>query len=69
MTGAAGLGLFHFRHGETLVMSQVIDGVMANPAIVVIFTEVDVMAEHHRFGIFEGELDILGFLGVRHAGG
>ena len=41
---------------------------MTNPAIVAIFTEMNIMAEHYRFGVVEAEEYILGFLGVRHDG-
>jgi len=68
MAGTARLGLFHFRHGEALALLQIVNGVVTNPAIVVIFTEVNVMAEYHRISVGETVLDVLGFLGVRHDG-
>jgi hypothetical protein len=37
---------------------------MANPAVVFIFLQVYVVTEYDRIGVFELELDILGFLGA-----
>jgi len=37
MAGAAGFGLFHFRHGDVFALAQVEDGVMAHLAVIVVF--------------------------------
>ena len=36
-------------------------GIVADPAVVVIFGKMDVMAEDHRLGVFELEQDVFGF--------
>jgi hypothetical protein len=40
---------------------QVVESVMADLAVVVIFEQVKLMAENDRVRIFEGKLDVLGF--------
>jgi hypothetical protein len=40
---------------------QVVEGVMADLAVVVIFEEVEFVAENDRGRIFEAKLDVLGF--------
>lgn len=60
VAGTAGLGLFHFGHGVTLLAFQVEDGVVANLAVLVVLFQVDVVAEDDRFGVLECKLDILG---------
>jgi len=61
MAGAAGSGLFHVSHGEMFGLFYIEYGVVTNPAVVVIFFQMDIMAENHRFGIFEPEQDVFGF--------
>jgi len=61
MAGPAGLGLFHLRHCVMSGLFYVEYGIVANPAVVVIFGKMDVMAEDHRLGVFELEQDVFGF--------
>jgi hypothetical protein len=61
MAGAAGPRLFHFRHGEAPGVFYIENCIVADPAVVVVFVKMDVMAEDHRIGMFELEKDILGF--------
>jgi hypothetical protein len=68
MAGAASFSFFHLGHGKVAAVSQIEDRVMANLAVVAIFLQVDVVTEYDRFGVFELELDILGFLGVDNDG-
>jgi hypothetical protein len=42
-------------------LPQVKDGIMADLAVVVIFAQMKLMAEHNRVSVFEGKFDILGF--------
>jgi hypothetical protein len=58
VAGAAGLGLFHISHRVAGFLFQVEQGVVANPAVVVIFFQVNIVAEYDRIGIFEGVLDV-----------
>ena len=55
-------GLFHLRHCVMSGLFYVEYGVVANPAVVVIFGKMYVMAEDHRLGVFELEKDVFGFL-------
>src|SRR6185369_7099557 len=65
MAGAAGLGRLHLRHGKVLLLLHIEDGVMADLAVVLVFLEVQVVAENYRLGIFECERYILGLFGRR----
>jgi len=61
VTGAARFGFFHLRHGEMPGLSNIEYCIMTNPAIVVIFRQMDIMAEYHRVGVFDFEQDVLRF--------
>lgn len=61
VASAAGFGFLHFGHCEMFSLFQVVDGVMADSAVVVIFFEVEFMAEYYWIGIFERKADIFGF--------
>lgn len=63
MACAAGLCCFHFRHGESFLRPEVEDGVVADPAVVVVFLQVEIVAEDDRIGILEAERDIFCLLG------
>ncbi len=61
MAGTTGLAFLHLSHGKVFTATQVIEGVVANAAIITVLLQVQGMAENHRLGAFEGESDILGF--------
>ena len=63
VASAAGFSLFHLRHCEMLSVAEIVDGVMAYFAVVVIFDQMIGVAENDRFSIFEVETNILGFGG------
>jgi hypothetical protein len=65
MTGTARPRFFHFRHGVMLAALEIEQGVVADPAVVVVFQQVDVVTEHNRIGIREGKLDVFRFLGKK----
>lgn len=65
MTGAARFCLFHFGHGEVPGIFYIENCIMTNPAVVVVFVKMYVVAEDHRIGMFELEKDILGFFRCR----
>ena len=58
---AAGFGFFHFSHGIALLASQVEDRIVAYSTIVIVFFQVQFVAEHDWIGVFEIEFDVLGF--------
>jgi hypothetical protein len=60
VAGAAALGLFHLGHGEAFAAPHVEDGIVTDLAVIVVFYQVNGVAENDRVGVFEGELDVLG---------
>jgi hypothetical protein len=61
MACAAGFCLFHFCHGKTFLILEAENRFMADFAVVVVFLEVNNMAEYNRFRVIQIELDVLGF--------
>jgi len=61
VTCAAGLGLFHFSHGEMAAVSQVKDGVVADLAIVSVLEKVRFVTEDNRICVFESITDVFCF--------
>lgn len=58
---SAGFSFLHFGHREMFFVSQVVDSIVANLAIIVVFFQVKRVTEHDRFSIFEIEFDVFGF--------
>jgi hypothetical protein len=63
MAGAARFGFFHIGHGEVATFPDIENGIMTNLAIIVIFSQVECVAEYYRIRVPEFELDILGLGG------
>jgi len=61
MAGAASLCLLHIGHGEVAAFLYVENSIMADPAVVIVLCQVNLMAENHRVRVFKGELDVLRF--------
>ena len=59
MASTAGAGFSHLSHSKVPPLPKIKDGAMADLAVVVVFTQVQFMAEHDRPGIFKGKRDIL----------
>ncbi len=68
VAGAAGFSGFHFGHGSAVLCFQVENGAVTGPAVIIIFTEMQIMAENNRVGIFKAELDVFCFSGGQHEG-
>ena len=69
MAGSAGFSLFHIGHGEMAAVLQIENGVVTDLAVVVVFGQVELVAEDDRLCVFKLEDDLFGFLRVRREGG
>jgi hypothetical protein len=57
----AGSGLFHLCHSIAFLVSQIEDCIMAYPAVIMVFLQVELVTEYNRLRIFESEEYIFGF--------
>jgi hypothetical protein len=63
VAGSAGFPRFHFGHGKAAFCFQVKNGTVAGSAIIIIFGDMQIMAENNRVGIFKTELNVFCFSG------
>jgi hypothetical protein len=66
MAGAAGSGFLHFSHSVVFSFSEVENRIVTHSAIIIIFFQVEFVAEHNRVGVFKLELNVfsLGRIGA-----
>lgn len=50
MTGSAGFCLLHFLHGKMLSVFQIEDGIVTDPAVVVVLAQVIFVVKNNRLG-------------------
>ncbi len=64
MAGAARFRLLHVCHGVLLFLLYVKDGIVADAAVIIVFFQVEIVAEDNRFSVFKREGYVLCLLGL-----
>ncbi len=59
MARSAGFGLLHFGHSKAFFIFQAVDRIVAHFTVIIVFFQMEFMAENDRPGIFKGKSDIL----------